>query len=127
MKALDWLKQLIVNIVKFFIKILSCIVDALEDKPQIKGTVLKSLMISINDDGLIFLKSVNGIPLEKYRRNTRPTETDDKNDPTQANIAMRALSAPQPLGGCFVCARSVDGIIVYDIVPPDHVCDDILI
>lgn len=125
MNALDWLKQLVVNLVKFFIKVLSLIIETLEGKPQVSGTVLRSLMVSINDDGLVFIKSVNGIPLEKYRRNNRPLDTDDKNDSTEPKALMQAFSAPQPLGGCFVCARNVDGVIVYDIVPPDHVCSEI--
>lgn len=95
-----WVKKSIASVAKFFIAILSCIVEAMEpdqstDDSIGKGHLIKSAVISINDDGLIFLRAVNGIAWNKYRQKIPPVSADCQPDTGQGDIETMQFAASQ--------------------------------
>jgi len=101
---LDWVKKVIIGIAKFFIAIFSLIIETLDPDSKPKGHPLKRVSISINPEGQIVLKSVNGIPFEEFygkspfhaeRRQGPSTQSHDESKP------VVAFSLVQIGGQCY--------------------------
>lgn len=99
-EVLYWVKKSIASVAKFFIAIFSCIVDAMEsgqspDDPIGEGHVIKSAVISINEDGLIFLRAVNGVVWKKYRQKIPPVNADCQADTGHGGAETMQFAASQ--------------------------------
>jgi hypothetical protein len=99
-----WVKRIIVGIAKFFIAICSGIINALEPDTGPKGHPLKHLSISINSEGQITLKGVNGIPFnEFYEKSPFHTQvgSNQSTDSNGENKPMVAMNLIQIGGQCY--------------------------
>jgi hypothetical protein len=99
-EAFYWVKKCIASVAKFLIAILSCIVDAMEPDQSSgdstgEGHLIKSAVISINNDGLIFLKAVNGVVWHKYRQKIPPLNADSERDAGQGSTETMQFAASQ--------------------------------
>jgi hypothetical protein len=97
-----WGRTTIANLAKILAALFSSIANAVEpdqpcDEPGIKGHRLKRVVIAINDEGLISLRSVNGIVYnkdygqkpfvrEKAQDYSAPDDTDEQQPLTAMNI-----------------------------------------